>query len=164
MLEKKAKDALEAAQAEKAAQEKITQELERLEVRFVRQLESIHSEFYGQIDKENEVAALRAKLANQASGQTPRTRRQRVMGPMDFHNISTRMPTLSLVPIAIPETEASSEDDGITNLTKEATSSWGSGAKVSVRRGKTWAISCQTISEWKVKPSPPESTAFDQSF
>ncbi|KAJ7816892.1 hypothetical protein B0H13DRAFT_2380126 [Mycena leptocephala] len=63
------------------------------------------------IEKANEAAALRAKVANQASGSTPRTRRGKIMSNVELRNISSRIPVLQFTPIAIPSTDPPSEDD-----------------------------------------------------
>ncbi|KAJ7085091.1 hypothetical protein C8R44DRAFT_752987 [Mycena epipterygia] len=70
----------------KEAQEQKTREFERAAVQ-----------------KSNEAAALRAKLANQASGQTPRARgRGKIMSQVELRNIGTRVPIIPFTPIPIP--------------------------------------------------------------
>ncbi|KAJ7083524.1 hypothetical protein C8R44DRAFT_894417 [Mycena epipterygia] len=70
----------------KEAQEQKTREFERAAVQ-----------------KSNEVAALQAKLANQASGQTPRARgRGKIMSQVELRNIGTRVPIIPFTPIPIP--------------------------------------------------------------
>ncbi|KAJ7898798.1 hypothetical protein B0H13DRAFT_2520063 [Mycena leptocephala] len=63
------------------------------------------------IEKANEAAAVRAKVANQASGSTPRTHRGKIMSNVELRNISSRIPVLQFTPIAIPSTDPPSEDD-----------------------------------------------------
>ncbi|KAJ7848216.1 hypothetical protein B0H13DRAFT_1906857 [Mycena leptocephala] len=61
--------------------------------------------------KGNEAAALRAKVANQASGSTPRTHRGKIMSDIELRNISSRIPVIPFTPIATPATDPPGGDD-----------------------------------------------------
>ncbi|KAJ7475539.1 hypothetical protein B0H11DRAFT_2235249 [Mycena galericulata] len=82
---------LQSARAEKEKQEEKARELQRTAV-----------------EKANEAAMLRTKLANQASGITPRTSRGKTMNQVELCNMSTRIPVIPFTPIPIPATETSS--------------------------------------------------------
>ncbi|KAJ7824042.1 hypothetical protein B0H13DRAFT_1919346 [Mycena leptocephala] len=69
------------------------------------------------IEKGNEAAALRAKVANQASGSTPRTRRGKIMSDIELRNISSRIPVIPFTPIATPVTDPPGGDDLEENAT-----------------------------------------------
>ncbi|KAF8197677.1 hypothetical protein K438DRAFT_1967241 [Mycena galopus ATCC 62051] len=76
---------LQSSQKDKEAQEKKAKEFERRAA-----------------DKANEAAALRAKLANQAAGQTPRTRKTKIMGDAEMRAVATKIPIIPYVPIPCP--------------------------------------------------------------
>lgn len=64
-----------------------------------------------QIQKADEAAALRAKLLNQESGPTPRTRRGKVMSQVQLRNISSRIPVIPFAPIPIPVASSTTRED-----------------------------------------------------
>ncbi|KAJ7467388.1 hypothetical protein B0H11DRAFT_2239381 [Mycena galericulata] len=79
---------LQSARAEKEKQEEKARELQRTA-----------------IEKANEAAMLRTKLANQASGITPRPPRGKTMNQVELRNMSTRIPVIPFTPIPIPAAE-----------------------------------------------------------
>ncbi|KAJ6547253.1 hypothetical protein B0H19DRAFT_1266187 [Mycena capillaripes] len=92
--QRKIYEELRAVTAQKQAQEKRAQELEREAIR-----------------KTDKAAALRAKLANQASGQTPRTRAGKIMGQAELRKVNANIPIIPFAPIPLPTTGSPTAED-----------------------------------------------------
>ncbi|KAF8217318.1 hypothetical protein K438DRAFT_1748398 [Mycena galopus ATCC 62051] len=80
---------LEASNLENEAQQKKAKEMEHVAT-----------------DKANEAAALCAKLANQAAGQTPRTHQKRTMGDVQIRHMAAAVPVIPFIPIQYGTTAA----------------------------------------------------------
>ncbi|KAJ6484902.1 hypothetical protein C8R45DRAFT_931336 [Mycena sanguinolenta] len=73
------------------------------------------------IQKANEVAALRAKVVNQAGGQTPRTRKGKIMSKAQMRDVTSQVLIIPFTPIAIPSADTTNGNQA-TRATATGTS------------------------------------------